>query len=118
MRRITTFFGKGETENTVDNDTSDIVCGQAAFETYIITNFAENYDIHHPKEITTTLPPYKRLRKLGFKEYRSTRRFLAKKVDSDDMNWFRDATDNSSHGGVEEEEVFFFAPLSNAYQRI
>lgn len=102
----TTIFGAKETEMTVADDSLHVVCGQAAFETYTVNNFSENYDSEHPMEIEIDLPPYRRLRELGFKEYRSKRQVLAKRVDKEDMEWFQCGTDLTD----DNDEAFFVAP--------
>lgn len=109
----TVLFGQKETEITIQDDDSYVVCGPAAFETYRISNeeFYKNYDVDYPNEIGTSLPPYQRLRELGFKEYNSKRVVLAHKIDLDDMQWFRSGTCNNLPDD-ENEPVCFFAPVS------
>jgi len=105
----TAIFGEKETENTVQNDDQYIVCGQAAFETYILSNkeFFDNYDTDTPTEITLELLPYKNLHHKGFKEYRSNRAILAHRVTNEDMDWFRSGMDK---GHNESDSAEFVAP--------
>lgn len=105
----TVLFGAKETENTVHDDDSYIVCGVSAFETYIITkeDFLKNYDTSNHTQIKLELPPYQSLHKSGFREYSSNRTVLAHKVNSEDIVWFHSGMDN---GHIESESVYFFAP--------
>ena len=88
----TVLWGRKETEQTIHEDNSHVVCGPSAFEMYVVKNesFQDNYDTASPMEIEWSLPlPYQNLRKRGFKEYKSNRRVLAQEVDGEDMKWFQ-----------------------------
>jgi len=108
----TVLFGIKETENTIKDDDSYIVCGPTALEMYCITKeeFSRNYDTSHPSEIKIKLPPYQELRKLGFKNYKSSRSILAHEIQQDDIKWFQSTmTTKNNSSRDENDEVYFFA---------
>lgn len=88
----TTIDGVHESEQTVKNDTSWVVCGRAAGEYYILTDkeFNECYDEKSATAIKSHSSALdRRLHRKGFLEYRSKRQVWAHKVDEDDMAFFR-----------------------------
>jgi len=109
-RVVTTIDGVQETQYEVDNDTSWVVCGRAAGEYYVLSQdqLEASYDTDNPREISPiSSPRFQRLRQQGFAEYRSNRQVWARKVDENDMLFFR-------HGKVAaisgSNHAFFIAP--------
>ena len=110
----TVLWGKKETEQTIQNGSSHVVCGPSAFEMYVVSKkeFQDNYDAASPMEIDRGLPlPYQNLRKLGFKEYKSNRRVLAKAVDGDDLEWFQSGMIEKYQSEEDSHTAFFVAPV-------
>ena len=99
---VTSIEGKPETEYTVENDDSWVVCGKAAGEYYVMPDksFRNCYDSTSAKEIRpgTKNPTESRLRQQGFLEYKSKNKVWARQVDSQDMDWFRYGSPPSASG--------------------
>ena len=94
-----------ETQNTVNDDTSWVVCGKAAGEFYILTNenLHESYNVDSAKLIPKTIPNSRRLRRLGFLEYSSKRFVWGHIVDAEDMEFL-------SNGKDSHNIAYFVAP--------
>ena len=99
---VTTIEGKPETEYTVEDNDSWVVCGKAAGEYYVMSDesFRNCYDETSAKEIPPGTKNRKesRLRRQGFLEYRSKRKVWARQVDARDMDWFRYGSPPSATG--------------------
>ena len=106
---ITFIDGVKETQCTVEDDNSWVVCGKAAGEYYVLTDkaFQDCYDEGSASPIpsgdaeendskTNSLP---NLRQQGFVEYHSKRKIWARRVDDKDMDWFH----NFSAAGKNED---------------
>ena len=106
---ITVIDGKQETQYTVQDDTSWIVCGKAAGEYYVLSHkaFHDSYD-----ETSATPIPIEevgddeeaegtkhqlQLRQEGFVEYHSKRKVYARRVDEHDMEWFRNGSETMNN---------------------
>ena len=100
-----------ETQNTVQDDTSWILCAKTKDrEQYILTakNFEESYDLSSANPITICvdgadndvehrLSLLRNLKEQGFQEYQSKRSVFAHEVSANDIEWLRD--NESSHSG-------------------
>lgn len=98
--------GKVETINTVKDDTSWVMCEYMNGERYILSDadFKKAYN-PHGKELdsnTINIFFYHSLKNEGFKEYRSINKITVRRIFDDDMDWFRDLSN--------ENEVHFMAP--------
>jgi hypothetical protein len=105
---ITTIIkGKQGTQQTVDDDTSKVVCGKAAREYYVL-KAAEFLDCYDKKSLTqipakTRDDHLKELRQAGFCEYKSKRFVWGRVVTEEDMRLFR-------HGADSPDFAWFTAP--------
>jgi hypothetical protein len=104
---VTAIDGVHESQKTVNDDSSWVVCGKAAGEYYVLTDkeFHESYDINSGKPIPANAkdPQSRRLRQQGFFEYNSKRYIWGRIVDEDDMKYFR-------HGADTPDFAYFVAP--------
>lgn len=106
---VTCIGGVHETENTVENDNSWVLCGKAAGEYYVLLDkdFHESYDETTARPIREEATQmFRTLRQKGFLEYDSKRLVWARKVDEHDMDWFRHGRKQSKLSGP---EVYFMA---------
>ena len=98
----TTIDGKTETENTVKDNDSFVVCG-VKNEHYILTRneFDENYDVGSKRDAP------KALKNKGYHTYNSKRSCLAYEVTNNDMGWFRGRTLDNAADSI---SAYFMAP--------
>ena len=87
----TAIFGEYETEQTIDNDDSYVLCGPTSLEMYVLggEEFHSSYDSRSAVKIEHNHLPYENLRQRGFQEVFSKRKVLAHKVNKEDMEWFQ-----------------------------
>jgi hypothetical protein len=102
---VTEIDGVHESQKTVEDDSSWVVCGKAAGEHYVLTDteFHESYDEDSEKPIAEDAPQTRRLRQHGFFEYKSKRFVWGRIVDEEDMRFFR-------HGANTPDFAYFVAP--------
>ena len=99
----TAIFGEYETEQTIDNDDSYVLCGPTSLEMYVLSGekFHSSYDSSSAVKIEHNHLPYENLRQRGFQEVFSKRKVLAHKVNKEDMEWFQES----------KKEACFIAPV-------
>jgi len=99
---LTVIDGIKETENTVKDDNSWVVCGKHYGELYVLTymEFRDSYDLNSVKPIKIEEEKeesehslfLKRLKEDGFQEYQSKRSVYAHEVSDKDISWFNNGT--------------------------